>query len=213
MKAADKAQLKGYLQLWNQGKILVGCDITAMYIEVLKASSILSLTLQEDEADIVQGLQHILKSANALQTLGKQHPKNWPTVKVVVRRVSKDGDQKVYQGAVLKNLTDDMLAQCSCQTLADLQKLDGKMRKRLEWTDVKFLRSTLVHLDTCNWTAPIARHNQSGSDVEEEEGADDMAKIRAAVEHIVTIFRDAPEVREHACHHWTMSSILQKVLG
>ena len=139
----------------------------------------LSLTLQEDQVDIVQGLQQILKSAKALQTLAKQDLKNWPTVKVVVGRVSGDGVQKVYQGGVLKNFTDDMLAQCSHQALADLQKLDGKMRERLEWTDVKFLQSILVYLDTHNWTAPMAERSQSGSDFEEEDGADDMAEIRA----------------------------------
>jgi len=58
--------------------------------------------------------------------LAKQHPKNWPTVEVVVGRVSKDGDQKVYQGAVLMNLTDDMLAQCSRQSLEDLRNWMGR---------------------------------------------------------------------------------------
>ena len=28
------------------------------------------------------------------------------------------------------------------------------MRERLEWTDVKLLRSILVFLDTCSWAAP-----------------------------------------------------------
>ena len=78
-----------------------------------------------------------------------------------------------------KNFTDDMLAQCSHQALADLQKLDGKMREWLEWTDVKLLQSILVYLDTHNWTAPMAERSQSGSDFEEEDGADDMAEIRA----------------------------------
>lgn len=72
MKAAEKAQLKGYLQLQNQGKILVGC---AMYIEILKAPSILSLTLQEDQVDIVQGLQQILKLVKAPADFGKARPK------------------------------------------------------------------------------------------------------------------------------------------
>ena len=54
VKACDKARLKGYVQMWNQGKILVGC---AMYIEILKAPSILSLALQEDQIDIVYGFK------------------------------------------------------------------------------------------------------------------------------------------------------------
>lgn len=69
VKAADKARLKGYLQMWNQGKILIGC---AMYTEILKAPSILSLTLQEEEIDIVSGLKHILKSSSALQSLAQR---------------------------------------------------------------------------------------------------------------------------------------------
>lgn len=86
VKAGDKAQLKGYLQLWNQGKILVGCDITAMYIEILKALSNLSLALQVDQALTSSKAFSISSSQqnNAMQTLAKQHPKNWPTVKVVL---------------------------------------------------------------------------------------------------------------------------------
>ena len=79
--------------MWNQGKILVGC---AIYIEIWKAPSILSLTLQEEQIDIVSGLKHILKSASALQTLAQVDPRNWPTVKLVVGRVC---GQKLYQGA------------------------------------------------------------------------------------------------------------------
>ena len=56
VKAADKAQLKGYLQMWSQGKILIGC---AAYIEILKAPSNLSLTLQEEQIHIVSGLKQI----------------------------------------------------------------------------------------------------------------------------------------------------------
>ncbi len=37
--------------------------------------------------------------------------------------------------------------------------------------------------------------SQSNSDAEEEQDADDMAEIRAAVEHIVTIFRDPLEAK------------------
>ena len=75
VKAVDRARLKGYLQMWNQGKILVGCD---MYSEILKPPSILSLTLQEEQFDIVLDLKHILKSVSALQSLAKKDPKNWP---------------------------------------------------------------------------------------------------------------------------------------
>ena len=69
------------------------------------------------------------------------------------------------------------------------------MRKQLEWTHVKLLWSILVFLDTCSWAAPVVGDQQSGSDAMEEEPADDMAEIRAAVEHIITIFRDPLEAK------------------
>lgn len=185
MKAADKARLKGYLQMWNQGKILVGC---AMYIEILKAPSLLSLTLQEDQIDIVSGLKQILKSSNALQTLAQRDPKDWPTVRLVAGRVSKENDQCIYQGGVLKNYSDDILADYSRQALSDLQRLDRRMRERLEWTDVKLLRSILAFLDTCSW----ATRSSNGT---REETEDDMAGIRQAVEHIITVFREPLEAK------------------
>ena len=188
MKAVDRARLKGYLQMWNQGKILVGC---AMYIEILKPPSILSLTLQEEQFDIVFGLKQILKSVSALQSLAKQHPKNWPTVKLVVGRVSEESGQKFYQGGVLKNFTDNMFTQCSCQALSDLQKLDGKMKERLEWTDVKLLRSILVFLDTRSWAAPAV----GSSSETRKEMTDDMAEIREAVEHVISVFREPLEAK------------------
>lgn len=68
VKADDRSKLQGYVRKWSQGKMLIGCS---MYIEVLKAPSILSLTLQDDEVDIVHGLQSIIKAASSLQVLHK----------------------------------------------------------------------------------------------------------------------------------------------
>lgn len=163
--------------MWNQEKTLVGC---AMYIEILKAPSILNLTLQEDQIDIVSGLKQILKSASALQTLAQVHLRNWPTIRFVVERVSEESGQKLYQGAALKTFTDEVFTVYSCQAHSDLQNLDGKMRERLEWTDIKLLRPILVFLDTCSWAA-------------RGEMAD--AEIRAAVEHIITIFWEPLEAK------------------
>ena len=188
VKAVDRARLKGYLQMWNQGKILIGC---AMYSEILKPPSILSLTLQEEQFDIVLGLKQILKSVSALQSLAKQDPKNWPTIKLVVGGVSEESGQKFYQGGVLKNFTDNMFTQCSCQALSDLQKLDGKMRERLEWTDMKLLRSILVFLDTCSWGVPgVGSSNET-----REEMTDDMPEIREAMEHVISVFREPLEAK------------------
>ena len=55
---------------------------------------------------------------------------------------------------------------------------------------MKLLRSIPVFLDTCSWAAPGV---ESSSD--REEMADDMAEIRAAVEHIITVFRKPLEAK------------------
>ena len=42
VKSADSAKLQGYLNKWAQGKMLIGC---VMYADILKAPSLLSLSL------------------------------------------------------------------------------------------------------------------------------------------------------------------------
>ena len=49
VKPIDRAKLKGYLGKWKQPKVLIG---TALFIEVLKPASVLSLTLQCDNIDV-----------------------------------------------------------------------------------------------------------------------------------------------------------------
>ena len=56
--AVDRAKLSGYLRKWCDCKVLIGC---AMYAEIIKAPSSLSLTLQGDALDILSGINHIVK--------------------------------------------------------------------------------------------------------------------------------------------------------
>ena len=81
VKAANKAKVRGYLRKWSEGKMLIGC---AIYVDALKIPSLLSLTLQEDGIDIVQGIQSILRSSVSLESLTKDPPNQWPTVKLVL---------------------------------------------------------------------------------------------------------------------------------
>ena len=84
----------------------------------------------------MQGLKLILKSKQSLQSLSEQNPLEWPTVKLVLSRLS---DDNTYQGATLLCYNDAMLQSCKSQVLADLKGLDKAMRQRLEWTDTKIL--------------------------------------------------------------------------
>ena len=93
-----------------------------MYVDILKAPSILSLSLQDAGMDIIQGIKSILKAAISLQSLSKENPKEWSPVKLTLSRITEEGSEKVYQGSTLSNYTDVMLSSCSAQAKSDLWK-------------------------------------------------------------------------------------------
>ena len=191
INSTDRARLKGYLRKWKQSRILIGA---ALYVDALKPPALLSLCLQEEKLDIVQGIQHTLKSSKSLKTLAKQDPLSWPTVKLVLNRVTEEGDDKVYQGAVLNNYSIDNLKACATQALADVQRLEEKMRARLEWSDVRMLRTILVFLDTKSWLS-LASSEVNGSDTEEKEDDLALTEIQEAVEYLTSHFREPLEAK------------------
>ena len=119
--AEDRACLKGYLNKWSDCKILVGC---ALYIEVLKPPSILSLTLQGSNIDIVSSIKSILKTISTLKSLTTQDPLQWSAVKQVLERIEDDGVEKTYQGAVVSNYNESVIEYCKQQALSDLKRLN-----------------------------------------------------------------------------------------
>ena len=131
----------------DSGKMLVEC---VMYVDVLQVPSVLSQSLQENDIDIVENIKQVLKAVSTLQSLAKKDPQLWSTGNLVLERISEEGDQKVYQGSTLTHFSDSMLSLCSNQALADLQKLDNKIKERLAWSDAD-LRSIPVFLDTRSW--------------------------------------------------------------
>jgi hypothetical protein len=85
----------------------------AMYVDVLKAPSLLSLSLQGEKLDIVLGIQHILKSSKSLKKMAGQDPLLWPTVKLVCKRLKAEVEDKVYQRAVLNDYSPATLKTCA----------------------------------------------------------------------------------------------------
>lgn len=61
---------------------------------------------------------------------------------------------------------ETMLRSCKKQALVDVSRLEGKMRERLEWSDVKLLRAIMVFLDTPTWRQVVTAAPDSDSESE-----------------------------------------------
>ena len=182
IKSVDRQRLKGYLLKWREAKIVVG---SAMYTDALKPASLLSLTLQGDDIDIVQGIKHILKCHSSLKILTSQNPVEWPLTKVVLSRLNDANGGKVYQGSELHNFKETTIKSCGDQALADLKSLDNHMRARLEWSNVELMRSILLFLDTQSW-----------QDCEESSTKEDrLSELKSALLRVIDVFRAPLEAK------------------
>ena len=184
IKSEDRARLKGYVQKWTQSKILIGC---AMYVEILKGPSILSLCLQKSDCDIVYGLKQILKVADSIRSLRRQDPSLWPTVKLMMEKIDSEGSIVCYQGAEIKNYTSATLESCKKQALGDLERLNKTIQQRLEWSDVRLLRALIAFIDTQSWI----KRQSSVSDNEEEDTS--LEQVNGAIELLSSHFRNQLE--------------------
>ena len=92
-----------------------------MYIDILKGPSLLTLSLQNVNLDVVSGLQHIIKSLKSLKVVVDLDPKEWPTCKLVCGRVKDDHCQKVYQGTVLSEYNPVALQDCADTAIDDFK--------------------------------------------------------------------------------------------
>ena len=182
ISSADRARLNGFCSKWMNFKMLIGA---AMYTDILKPPSCLSLALQEEGIDVIKGIQHLLKSRKSLQSLSMQNPSEWPSVSVIYSRIVEDETSKAhsYQGVTLSNFSIEKFQQYSNEAIKDLQRLDDKLKERLEWSDLTMLRSILVFLDTQNWFGSLDKER------------DGFTEVIEAVEYIISHFREPLEAK------------------
>ena len=210
LESADRDKLKSFYQQWTQGRILIGF---AMYIDVLKVPSLLSLSLQENESDVVSGIKHLLTAMQTLRTLRQQEDtQEWPTVTAVLATITEEEDSKLYQGVHLMGFTNSTVSQCSAKTIADLHGLDSKLRDWLvAWSDAKLLNAILSFLDTRCWgTLRVTVSTTVGENTTVVDGEHDVeeaaakskpshskrfTEIKAAVAYIVNVFREPLEAK------------------
>ena len=148
---------------------------------ILKVPSTLSLVLQENEVDIIQGIKSFLKAASSLNALSSKSPEEWSTVKLVVSRISEDASESTYQGSKLTGYCQSTLSECAIRAKADLEKLQSNIKDRIAWSDTHLLRSIVIFLDTCSWSTRVGAG---------DEDNDDKSHIK---EDIISVFREPLE--------------------
>ena len=79
-----------------------------MYVDILKPPSLLSMSLQASKLDVVLGIKNTLKSITELKNMAKKDPFEWPSVKLLLRKMEDEGDKKLYQGAKLRNFNESV---------------------------------------------------------------------------------------------------------
>ena len=81
---------------------------------------------------------------------------------------------------------DDVLKQCTTQVKEDVSRLNEKIKRRLEWSDVQLMRSILILVETQSW--------QLHSDEE-----DAVSEVSQAAEYVVAMFRVPLEAKGFSC--------------
>ena len=129
--------------------MLISC---AMFFDALKLLSILSLALQGtcNEVDIVMSIESTFNSLKALMSLLEKKPSQWPTIKLIKTQIKEINGVMEYQDVPVRNI-DECVQQCTIHVLADLHRVEENMEDRLEWSDLKLLKSILVFLETQHW--------------------------------------------------------------
>ena len=83
-----------------------------MFIDAMKPTSLLSLTLQELNTDIVLCIEQILKAFKSLTNLHAKDPREWPSVKLVKERMKVVSEESQYQGVKLMLYNQLTLENC-----------------------------------------------------------------------------------------------------
>jgi len=92
IKSTDRQHLKGYLLKWRQARMIIG---STLYTDALKSASLLSLSLENDDIDVVQGIKSILKPHTSLKKLTSQDVVDWPMSKMVLSKLQDENGHKV----------------------------------------------------------------------------------------------------------------------
>ena len=148
VKATDKQKLKGYIKVWKNANVLLGCGVFA---EILKPVGILSKVLQNEEICMYESIEGVMKTKKNLTTPCKE----LPAVKKILNRIREDEREdsttyNSYQGFEIVNVS------CSIEYFERhfsswIDAVTSNLRNRMKAQDIDLLYHSVTILATHGW--------------------------------------------------------------
>ena len=109
VKSNDKQKLKGYIKVWKNAKVMLGC---AVFAEILKPVGIFSKVHQKEEICLYESIESVMKTKNSLEKLKITLLRQLSIVKKVMNRIREeeieDSTCYLYQGFGITNVSFSM---------------------------------------------------------------------------------------------------------
>ena len=147
IKYANRAKLRGYSTKWSDAKYILGC---AFFSDLLSPYAVLSKVLQQDSLDILRGFSSLLRTMQELQKLCSKSFDQWPTYSSVLKSITQEDGNHLYQQTALARLHAAQQHYSShCEQYCTA--VTTCLRSRLEWTYIEFVRDVILFLATQGW--------------------------------------------------------------
>ena len=122
-----------------------------------------------------------------------------------MEKIDSEGSDICYQGAEVKKYTPATLESCKKQAFGDLKRLNKTIQQRLEWSDVRLLRTLIAFLDT---QSCIKRQSTVGDNGEEDTS---LEQVNGAIELLSSHFRNPLEATGIDIHR--KNSVFSRVVS
>ena len=151
VKSNDKQKLKGYIKVWKNAKVLLGCTVFA---EILKPIGILSKVLQKEEICLYESIESVMKTKNSLEKLKTTPLRQLSIVKEVMNRIREeeieDSTCYSYQGFGITNVSSSM-EYLEGHFTSWIDAVTSSLPNRIKAQDIDLLSHSVTILASHGW--------------------------------------------------------------
>jgi len=152
VKATDKQKLKGYIKMWKNAKVLLGCGI---FFEILKPVGILIKVLQNEEICMYESIESMMKTKKNLEKLKATPYRELPAVKKIFNRIREDEREdsttcNSYQGFEIVNVSSS-IEYFERHFASWIDAVTFNLRMQMKAQDIDLLCDLVTILATHGW--------------------------------------------------------------